>query len=108
MSDTGAGCLPLDRPGYERDKQYSTRPVIVREPIRPPQAGEWWQARARGVHGRQCPRCGHPWTRGEWVHVDGGECAVIENCLVCGWEICHIQGKDGVPLNASIVSMKGE
>jgi hypothetical protein len=63
-----------------------------------PQGHEWWAAQAVSYAGRECPKCGHM-TSGEYLapHDLLGECGIIEHCMLCGWEKCHMRGRHGRP-----------
>lgn len=59
---------------------------------------EWWAAKALEFNGQSCPKC-NSMTRGEYIagHDRLGECAVVQACLICGWEKCHIAGRNRRP-----------
>jgi len=60
---------------------------------------EWWQAQARQLTGNQCLKCGG-FTLGVYVPPSMEnqlECAVVEQCRVCGWESVRVRGRGNEP-----------
>ncbi len=84
--------------------------AILPEPAPTKESVAWWYAEAQKAFGRQCPKCKNACTRGLYVPPHNslnGECAVVNNCLLCGHEEVIRRGKNHAPLNtADVISLQ--
>lgn len=83
------------------------------EPRGTPMASTWWVTEANKLMGLPCPKCGNACTSGNYVAANSlgdnrvhGECAVVNNCLLCGTETVYKRGVDRVPKEASDMHME--
>ncbi len=80
--------------------------AILPEPPVAKESMRWWYAEAQKAFGRKCPKCGNACTQGLYVPPHNslnGECAVVNNCLLCGHEEIVRKGRNHAPLDTAQV-----
>lgn len=76
---------------------------VNRAPQARPQPYSWWDRQARLRDGQPCSKCGNVCTRGLYVTASmihdnaPRECAVVNNCVICGTENVIVWGVGGEP-----------
>ncbi len=82
----------------EQADEAKINALIAQDPPSAVRPFSWWVAQACNVGGR-CPKC-DGLTEGRYVSATQetlNECAVVEHCVICGWEHPVLTGQGGVP-----------
>src|SRR5438034_615825 len=82
--------------------------TVTLEPPQQAMSSTWWVTEAKRLAGLACPKCGNRCTSGMYIaghaiedNQIAGECAVVNNCLLCGTETVYKRGVDCIPKDAS-------